>query len=187
MACVFPRPAKDSLELIYPGVAANPCCGDSPSPPQRWGSERDLAKRKSTLLERLTRWAKKGMGEADWELGTVGTQLAGEDTLARSPPSVGQGTRLGAKHIPQFGLVAVIISNWCLNEIRWELLSGGTHIGVVLHHTNDVHVCFFSRRLNWDLQMLSRGLHCIGGVLCLIPSFTPLCPQKKGCLFSKCL
>lgn len=81
MACVFPRPAKDSLELIYPGVAANPCCGDSPSPPQRWGSERDLAKRKSTLLERLTRWAKKGMGEADWELGTVGTQLAGEDTF----------------------------------------------------------------------------------------------------------
>ena len=43
---VFPRPAENSLELIYLGVPANPYCGDSPLAPHRLGSERVLAFKK---------------------------------------------------------------------------------------------------------------------------------------------
>lgn len=39
---VFPRPAENSLELIYLGVPANPYCGDSALPSYRLGSEPGL-------------------------------------------------------------------------------------------------------------------------------------------------
>lgn len=40
------RKKKNSPELIYLGVPANPYCGDSTSPSYRLGLERDIAKKK---------------------------------------------------------------------------------------------------------------------------------------------